>query len=468
MKQSLLMPAVAAAVLAADAAQADISISNKPTQNMDCVSGVCTATAQKAVLNVGNLQTMLASGDVTVKTGALARDIDVDQPLTWATTSRLTLDAKNSVAVNRAVTVTGKGGLTIATNDGGKNGDLLFREKGKIAFWDLRSSLAINGKAYALANTFRGLIEAIAQNPKGRYALASDYDAKDDGTYRAVPIDVLDGVVEGLGNKIANLSIDVQSTAAHRGRGSRPPAAAFRQNTGIIRDLALVDETVLGDQKGSVAGLVENNYGTVSHCFVSGRVEGRAGGGLVSTNAGLITASASAAAVRGGQRGGLGGLVGWNGGTISQSFATGAISNGGSNAGGLADFNEGEVRDSYSTGSVDKNRTDDHTGGLIEETHGSISTSYSTGFVGGYPGTAGGLIGWDAVSNNTDTYWDLDTSNVSDPARGAGNIANDPGITGLSDAELKSELPDGFDPNICASDPNINNGYPYLLANPPR
>jgi len=83
MKQSLLMPAVAAAVLAADAAQADISISNKPTQNMDCVSGVCTATAQKAVLNVGNLQTMLASGDVTVKTGALARDIDVDQPLTW-------------------------------------------------------------------------------------------------------------------------------------------------------------------------------------------------------------------------------------------------------------------------------------------------------------------------------------------------------------------------------------------------
>ncbi|MFL6689080.1 MAG: hypothetical protein ACJ8IR_02675 [Alphaproteobacteria bacterium] len=279
---------------------------------------------------------------------------------------------------------------------------------------------------------------------------------------------MLDGVVEGLGNKIANLSIDVHSNGAHRGRRSTPPAAAFRQNNGVIRDLALVDETVLGDQKGYVAGLVENNYGTVSHCFVSGMVKGRAGGGLVSTNVGTVTASASAAAVHGGQRGGLGGLVGWNGGTISQSFATGGISNGGSNAGGLVSFNEGQVRDSYSIGSVDKNRTDDHTGGLVEETHGSISTSYSTGFVGGYPGSEGGLIGWDAVSNNTDTYWDLDTSNVSDPARGAGNIDNDPGITGLTDVQLKSGLPAGFDPKVWAQSPNINNGYPYLLANPPR
>jgi hypothetical protein len=29
-------------------------------------------------------------------------------------------------------------------------------------------------------------------------------------------------------------------------------------------------------------------------------------------------------------------------------------------------------------------------------------------------------------------------------------------------------LPEGFDPNVWRSDPNINNGYPYLLANPPQ
>jgi hypothetical protein len=52
------------------AAKADVSISNKPTQDMTCDAGVCTATAKKAVLNVGDLQNMLASGDATVKPAA--------------------------------------------------------------------------------------------------------------------------------------------------------------------------------------------------------------------------------------------------------------------------------------------------------------------------------------------------------------------------------------------------------------
>src|SRR4051794_9114115 len=104
-------------VLACSTARADISISNKPTHNMDCQAGVCTATARKAVLNVGDLQAMLASGDVLVKTGSTANDININQPLTWATTSRLTLDAQASVVVNKPMTVTGTGALSITTND---------------------------------------------------------------------------------------------------------------------------------------------------------------------------------------------------------------------------------------------------------------------------------------------------------------------------------------------------------------
>src|SRR5580765_7140569 len=84
-------------VLACSTAQADLSISNKPTENMNCNAGVCTATAQKAVPNVSELQAMLGNGDVTVKTGALAKDIEITQPLTWSSTSRLTLDAQQSV-----------------------------------------------------------------------------------------------------------------------------------------------------------------------------------------------------------------------------------------------------------------------------------------------------------------------------------------------------------------------------------
>jgi hypothetical protein len=64
-------------------------------------------------------------------------------------------------------------------------------------------------------------------------------------------------------------------------------------------------------------------------------------------------------------------------------------------------------------------------------------------------------------------YWDLDTSGISDPGQGAGNKSNDPGITGLTDPQLKNALPAGFDPKIWGQEAAINNGYPYLLANPP-
>ena len=66
-----------------------------------------------------------------------------------------------------------------------------------------------------------------------------------------------------------------------------------------------------------------------------------------------------------------------------------------------------------------------------------------------------------------DTYWDTDTSGITDPSQGAGNIANDPGITGLTTQQFQSGLPTGFDPKIWAEKSTINNGLPYLIANPP-
>jgi hypothetical protein len=78
-------------------------------------------------------------------------------------------------------------------------------------------------------------------------------------------------------------------------------------------------------------------------------------------------------------------------------------------------------------------------------------------------------VGRDLKSGDlSSTYWDLDTSGVSDPGQGAGNVPNDAGITGLTDTQLKSGLPDGFDPKVWGSNPKINNGYPYLFANPPQ
>jgi hypothetical protein len=97
-------------------------------------------------------------------------------------------------------------------------------------------------------------------------------------------------------------------------------------------------------------------------------------------------------------------------------------------------------------------------------------TSYSTGTVSSGSGApVGGSIGEDDVSGSgiSNDYWDLDTSGVGNPHQGAGNVPDDPGIAGLTDAQLKSGLPAGFDPKVWAINPKINNGYPYLINNPP-
>ena len=67
----------------------------------------------------------------------------------------------------------------------------------------------------------------------------------------------------------------------------------------------------------------------------------------------------------------------------------------------------------------------------------------------------------------SDLYWDTSTSGITNLSQGAGNIANDPGITGETTTQLQAGLPTGFDPTIWAENTNINGGLPYLIANPP-
>jgi hypothetical protein len=82
----------------------------------------------------------------------------------------------------------------------------------------------------------------------------------------------------------------------------------------------------------------------------------------------------------------------------------------------------------------------------------------------------GGLIGFDAKGNSTgiaSSYWDTDTSGITNPSQGAGNISNDPGITGLTTLQLQSALPAGLSSSIWGQNSGINGGLPYLLAVPP-
>jgi hypothetical protein len=98
----------------------------------------------------------------------------------------------------------------------------------------------------------------------------------------------------------------------------------------------------------------------------------------------------------------------------------------------------------------------------------SVERSYSKGVVTGSNGEIGGLIGDDEFTSTIKhAYWDMTTSGITNKSQGAGNVANDPGIKGLSNRKLKSGLPRGFNPRAWSEDSSINGGLPYLLANPP-
>jgi len=272
-------------------------------------------------------------------------------------------------------------------------------------------------------------------------------------------------------------------------------------------------------------------FGTVIRSFSSTRVvcgNFCAASGLVgSSEEGRIRQSGASGAVAAGNHANAGGLLGENDGSSSSvalSFATGSVTvrnafdgantNVIATAGGLVGHNAGMIDQSYATGTVSGGSglkyATNHVwvGGLVglgdydgSATRSLITHSYARGAVsvgaqgdaGGFAGKSpsryttqcystgavstsgaseiGGFVGYDTWVGgyaSAHDYWDLDTSGVSDPGKGAGNTTNDQGITGLTTAQLQSGLPSGFDPTIWAESAGINNGLPYLLDIPPQ
>lgn len=509
MPHSLLQKAIPLSVaalcaVAALPARAGLAISVKATSNVTCSNGVCTANAKNAVLNVSDLANLLGAGDVKVAAGSSGADILVDASFGWPNASVLTLDSARSVTVNQSVEVQGSGGLAVITNDGGSNGRFSFGAKGRVAFSNLADALTVNGQPYKLLGNIKTLAAAIAKNPAGNFALADNYDASGDGTYSAPPIiRGFTGSFEGLGNTISNVSID-DTNGAEVGLfslvGIGGTLADIRIANANVTSVSLYsgaptgalvglsEGTILGaSSTGSVSGSAQNypfvgglvgeSMGTVAYSHsaasVTAGASGSAGGLVGVVNSGTVYASSATGTVSAGQGSDAGGLAGDNNGQIEQCFSTAAVSNGvESKTGGLIGFDTGPVTDSYATGSAAQDSNLGYSGGLIGffQPQGTnlVARSYSTGAVSGGNET-GGFVGFDNSSgtNFAFNYWNLTTSGISNPGQGAGFPANDPGIKGLTSRQLQARLPKQFHRSNWAQDSTVNQGFPYLRANPP-
>jgi hypothetical protein len=485
---------------------------------MTCSGGVCSPTGPDAVLNVDDLAGMLAASDIKVVSDSSAVDIEVAAALSWASANRLTLDSYHSIAFEKPVTVAGPGGLTLTVNDGGTGGDFSFVKKGRIEFWDLQSSLVIEGESYRLMKNIQQLAKAIAKKPSAFYALAKNNNAGKDGTYGHSPIPTtFTGIFEGLGNTISNLSIDDEV--------NEPYIGLFAQTSGAtLRDVRLTDAVVLAPQASGQPSDVGSLVGQQSGGQIIGvdvvatvsapmavAVGGLAGGATSvrnSSSAGSVTGGVQVGGLTGGggiafshssadvdaiasngTAGGLtgsaggvqysyatgtvngnalaGGLIGDNEGSVTRSFATGNVT-GGSLVGGLIGYQNGIVIYCYATGSVTGGANSGQmpmVGGLVGLNGNLISQCYSTGPVTAQPDSfVGGFIGYDQTPfYNSVDYWDTETSGQSQ-ATGTGD---ETAVTGLTTAQFQSGLPSGFDTTVWAEKKKINDGFPYLIANPP-
>lgn len=147
---------------------------------------------------------------------------------------------------------------------------------------------------------------------------------------------------------------------------------------------------VIGGWDSRIGGLVGWNFGTISSCYATGEV--------IHDDARNCDSY-------------CGGLVGDNcGGSILDSYATGMVSSNGvrSTNGGLVGRNIGNsigwhilspqcsaiIQNCYSTATVTCNGLNGFNGGLVGHNQSNIANSYASGTVKGLGGFNGGLVGW--------------------------------------------------------------------------
>ncbi|HQA83665.1 MAG TPA: GLUG motif-containing protein, partial [Syntrophales bacterium] len=160
--------------------------------------------------------------------------------------------------------------------------------------------------------------------------------------------------------------------------------------TGNVMDISGASMTSMGGLVGyMLPGSITDSYATGS---VTGKNSGM--GGLVGRlNQASIENSFATGNVTNDWGGGYtGGLVGTNGGSITDSWASGNVYGAGIGTGGLAGISAGSITNCHATGNVQG--ADIETGGLVGAMFaGTITNSYALGDVTGTD-IVGGLVGW--------------------------------------------------------------------------
>jgi hypothetical protein len=143
--------------------------------------------------------------------------------------------------------------------------------------------------------------------------------------------------------------------------------------SGIISNCFSTGAVTGGDDSGSIGGLVGSNSSSIRNCYSTGVVNGSESvGGLAGHDSGGISSSYSTGSVNGTYY--VGGLVGYTIGGISNCYSISGVS-GYSGVGGLVGLHRGASSNCYSAGAVSGD-SDYDVGGLMGYNDGSVSSSF--------------------------------------------------------------------------------------------
>jgi len=373
------------------------------------------------------LSTALGLGDVVIdSTQGSGNDgnVNVNDAVTWSA-HLLTLNATNDVNINAVMTASntasldlepGSGNVNVGMNASGFTGQVNFPGRSGTYLADnVTPILTINGNAFTVISSLGAAADATTApvtttlqgmaataNLSGYYALGSDISASTTSSWNSgagfTPVgdnaNNFTGTLDGLGHTVSNLVINRHAT-------DNVGLFGVAGTGSVIRNVGLVGGSVSGNN--NVGGLVGYNSGTVSNSYTTSSVSGNYYvGGLAGENYGTSSNSYTTGNVSGNYY--VGGLAGENKGTSSNSFVTGSVSGTGYYIGGLVGYNNyGAISNSYAMGgSVTGSRS---VGGLVGyNNNGTVNTSYAMDSVSGIY-FVGGLVGYNYGSGTVDSSY---------------------------------------------------------------
>jgi filamentous hemagglutinin family protein len=392
-----------------------------------------TIAATGGDISGATLSSNLASNSVVTiqsssgTTGTLG-DVNVNDAVTWSA-NKLTLNAQNNININANLNASGTaqlaleygqgsaagGGSSYSINNGakvnlpaGNNFSTKQGSSGTMLAWTVINSLGSAGSTTATD------LQGINGGLNGRYVLGADIDATITSGWNTsagfVPIGgsstMFSGSFDGLGHTVSNLTINRSSTVYVGLFG-------YTGNGSVIRNVGLVGGSVTGGSY--VGGLVGYNTGSISNAYATGSVTGNSNaGGLVGTNLnGSISNAYASGSVTGNSQ--VGGLVGDNIGTINNVYASGSVTGSDNFVGGLVGVNKGTIGNAYASGSVTVRGS--FVGGLVGLNDGTIGNAYASGSVTGIT-YVGGLVGF-----NVGTIGNAYAGGIVTGSSGVGGLA---------------------------------------------